>query len=398
MQAFRTLKEFIRALANNEAFFSALFERRNVNVRYDDAVNLLEGRTDRLAFLIDRGLVQQNGDFLELDEQFREFFEQILEVNIEVSTAYIRESVENIQSNMAYFLEEKSTSRRNQYLRKVKSNLRKLYKNIWRNVLDLRRNIEDAYKTEPSYKIKIAKLEGYDKKAVDIEKLIAVVEDLCFEKEKLFFVRATDEELNRIKWQMKRTFGDTRHQLIEIQRQVINYLNLVREQSVLIEKLRKVKFLKDQFELKEKSNLVQVLAARNDLIFEKRPGYPLKLSLHTMQTDEAREIVASVLANKKRKAQLKRQVAEAFTAAELEAENDESAFVNIDEVKRSFLASGRELFDFLLQYPLPGNMDFDARLTLYCRLIALFPGEIEVSEEYNEINGVEYAMAYPLNE
>ncbi|NEN22259.1 hypothetical protein G3O08_01910 [Cryomorpha ignava] len=395
MQAFRTLKDFIRALANNEAFFSALFARRNVSIRYEDAMDLLDGRPDRLAFLIEHGLVQQNGEFLELDEQFQEFFEQILEVNIEVSTAYIQESVESIQSNITYFLNENSSSRKHQYLRKVKSDLRKLYKNIWRNTLDLRRNIEDTYKTEPNYKIKIAKLERYDQKAGDIEKLIAVVEDLCFEKEKLFFIRATDEELNRIKWQLRSTFSDTRHQLIEIQRQIINYLNLVRQQSLLVERLRKVKFLKDQFELKEKSNITQVLDRRHDLIFEKRPTYPLKLSIRELQTDSAREIIAAVLANKKQKAQLKRQVADAFTAGELEAEKDESAFVNIDEVKNSFLASGRELLDFLLQYPLPGNMDFDARLTLYCRLVALFPNEIDVSENYALKNGVEYAMAYP---
>lgn len=395
MQPFRSLKDFIRALANNEPLFSALFARRNVSIRHEDAMDLLDGKADRLELLMAHGLVQQNGEFLELDEQLQEFLEQILEVNIEVSTAYIQESLESIQSNITYYLNENSSSRKHQYLRRVKGDLRKLYKNIWRNTLDLRRNIEDTYKTEPNYKIKIDKLERYDQKANDIEKLIAVVENLCFEKEKLFFIRATDEELNRIKWQLRTTFSDTRHQLIEIQRQIINYLNLVRKQSVLVERLRKVKFLKDQFELKEKSNLEQVLDARNDLIFEKRPTYRLKLSLRELQTDYAREIIGSVLANKKQKAQLQRQVASAFTDAELEAEKDEGGFVNIDEVKNSFLASGRELFDFLLQYPLPGNMGFDKKLTLYCRLVTLFPNEIEVTETYKVSNGVEYAMAYP---
>lgn len=395
MKPFSSIRELIRALANNEALITALFERRNVSLRWEDAMELLENHTERLELLTDRGLVQQNGEFLELEQNFQDFFEQVLEVNIDVNTAYIRESLEIIQSNIEYYLNEKSTSRKNKYLRKVKGELRKLCRNVWRNTLDLRRNIEDAYKTEPDYRIKISKLKRYDQKARDIQQLIRAVEQLCFEKEKLFFSRATDDELNRIKWELQSVFSDTRHQLIEIQRQVINYLNLALRQSELIEKLRKVKFLKDQFELKEKSNLQKILHSRHDLQFEKRPSYSLKLSLRYLQTDEARAIIQKVQREKDRKASRIRQEAAAFTASELEAQNSQSNFVNIDEVKSSFVASGRELLDFLLQYPLPGEPGFDQRLTLYCRLITLFPAEISVSENYMKKNGVEYALAYP---
>lgn len=356
---------------------------------------MVDDRPEKLEFLKERGLLQQNRDFLELDEHFQDFFEQVLEVNIEVNTAYIRESVESLKNNIQYYLNEKSSSRKNYYLRKVKGELRKLYKGVWRNTLDLRRNIEDIYKTEPNYKNKIAKLESYDQKAGDIQKLIAVAERLCFEKEKLFFAQATDDELNRIKWQLRSTFGDTRHQLVEIQRQVINYLNQARRQSQLIERLRKVKFLKDQFELKEKSNLPAVLDSRHDLLFEPRPIYKLHLSLSLLQTDSGRELIKKVWSERSEKAKLKRKVAKAFTPGELEGESSESDFLNLDEIKNGFIASGRELLDFLLQYDLPDNPPFDQRLTLYCRMIALFPREIEVADKYKVLNGVEYALAYP---
>lgn len=395
MQSFLNLKDLIRALSNSEALLTALFERRNTSVRWEDALALVDERAEKLELLKDRGLLQQNGDFLELDERFQDFFEQVLEVNIEVNTAYIRESIESLQNNIQYYLNEKSSSRKNYYLRKVKGELRKLYKGVWRNTLDLRRNIEDTYKTEPNYKNKIAKLESYDKKADDIQLLISVAERLCFEKEKLFFAQATDDELNRIKWQLRSTFGDTRHQLVEIQRQVINYLNQARRQSQLIEKLRKVKFLKDQFELKEKSNLLAALNERQDLLFEARPAYRLHLSLAQLQTDYGRELIQKVRSERNEKTKLKRQLAGAFAAEDLEIEKSESDFLNLDEIKNGFVASGRELLDFLLQYDLPDNPGFDQRLTLYCRMIALFPREIKVSDNYKLLNGVEYALAYP---
>jgi len=282
--AFQNLKDLIRTLANSEALLTALFERRNTSIRWEDALALVDERAEKLELLKERGLLQQHGEFLELDERYQDFFEQVLEVNIEVNTAYIHESVESLRNNIRYYLNEKSTSRKNYYLRKVKGDLRKLYKGAWRNTLDLRRNIEDTYKTEPNYKNKIAKLESYDKKALDILSLISVTEQLCFEKEKLFFAQATDDELNRIKWQLRSTFSDTRHQLVEIQRQVINYLNQARRQSQIIEKLRKVKFLKDQFELREKSNLLTVLNERHDVQFEARPKYRLRSVSYTHLT------------------------------------------------------------------------------------------------------------------
>lgn len=395
MHSFQNLKVLIRALANSEVLLTALFERRNTSIRWEDALALVEECPEKLETLKERGLLQQHGDFLELDERFQDFFEQVLEVNIEVNTAYIRESIESLQNNIQYYLNEKGSSRKNYYLRKVKGDLRKLYKGAWRNTLDLRRNIEDTYKTEPNYKNKIAKLESYDKKAEDIQLLIKVAERLCFEKEKLFFAQATDDELNQIKWQLRSTFGDTRHQLVEIQRQVINYLNQARRQSQLIEKLRKLKFLKDQFELKEKSNLLIVLNDRHDLLFEPRPAYKLHLSLSPLQTDYGRELIQNVRSKRNDKAKLKRGVAGAFVAADLEAEKSESDFLNLDEIKNGFLASGRELLDFILQYEIPDNPPFDQRLTLYCRMIALFPQEIEVSDNYKMLNGVEYALAYP---
>lgn len=395
MQSFLNLKDLIRALANSEALLTALFERRNTSIRWDDALTLVDERAEKLELLKDRGLLQQHGDLLELDERFQDFFEQVLEINIEVNTAYIRESIESLQNNIQYYLNEKSSSRKNYYLRKVKGDMRKLYKGAWRNTLELRRNIEDTYKTEPNYKNKIAKLESYDKKAADIQSLISVVELHCFEKEKLFFAQATDDELNRIKWHMRSTFGDTRHQLVEIQRQVINYLNQARRQSQLIEKLRKVKFLKDQFELKEKSSLLATLNERKDLLFETRPAYRLHLSLSLLQTDYGRELIQKVLSERNERTKLKRQLAGAFAAEDLENEKSESDFLNLDEIKNGFVASGRELLDFLLQYDLPDNPDFDQRLTLYCKMIALFPREIAVSDDYKLLNGVEYALAFP---
>jgi hypothetical protein len=69
------------------------------------------------------------------------------------------------------------------------------------------------------------------------------------------------------------------HNLIEIERQVIDFLNQIQQQSGVVEKLRQIKYLKDQFILETTTDIKQVLVANNSVIFEPNPSYPLKLSL-----------------------------------------------------------------------------------------------------------------------
>lgn len=59
-----------------------------------------------------------------------------------------------------------------------------------------------------------------------------------------------DEELMRIRNELRLNLNDGVNNLIDIQKQVIEYLNQSKKQDEFIRKLQKVKHLKDQFELK----------------------------------------------------------------------------------------------------------------------------------------------------
>lgn len=101
------------------------------------------------------------------------------------------------------------------------------------------------------------------------------------------------------------------HNLIEIERQIIDFLNQIQQQSGVIEKLRQIKYLKDQFILETSTDIKQILASNNTVFFEPNPSYPLKLSLEYLQTDE--EVFATiqkVAGRKKLEKKLKQPVAE----------------------------------------------------------------------------------------
>src|SRR5690606_20094221 len=154
-----------------------------------------------------------------------QFFEQVLEVNEEINIASINTNIQNVKENILYYLKENNDARRYNYLRTVKNALRKIGNITLRNVVDLKRNIDITFKNEPNYKVKKAKLETLDHKRIDINTLIEQIYGLISEEEQTFFKTALDGELSGIITYLKLQLNECRHNLIEIQKQVIEYLN-----------------------------------------------------------------------------------------------------------------------------------------------------------------------------
>jgi hypothetical protein len=395
MLHFNNIKELLNLLARTKELLAEMFEKRkSFAYKYDMALEFAE--EDVIETLINKGVLRQNGAFIELDEQYLGFFEQVLEVNEEINTAYIQENIGQVKQYIAYFLQESNEHRKYGYLKNIKSALRKIGRITLRNVIDLNRNIENAFKSEPNYKIKITRLENFDQKRRDIQLLVEQADRMITgEEEQTFFKAAMDDELKHITAQLRIKLTEVRHNLIETQKQVIEYLNQVKFQSRLVEKIKQVKYLKDQFELKAKTNLTELLQQNNAVAFESKPAYPLRLSLEYLQTDEARnslEKTAQKLKLGKRKAL---PVAEGISDAYLQTETEEEVFINLQAMRNGFAASGKNLFQFVMEYNYPREVAFDEKLTVFCQMVSMYELDFKVEDDYGKEDSIEYAMVYP---
>jgi hypothetical protein len=331
-----------------------------------------------------------------LDEQYLGFFEQILEVNEEINTAYIQENIGQVKQNINFYLQENNEQRKYSYLKQVKSAMRKIGRITLRNIIDLNRNIENAFKSEPNYKIKIVRLESFDQKRKDIQQLIEQTERMILgEEEQTFFKTAMDDELKYITSQLRLKLTEARHNLIETQKQVIEFLNQVKFQSRLVEKIKQVKYLKDQFELKAKTNLVEVLQKSNAVNFESKPAYPLRLSLDNLQTDEARNSIEKVALKLKQGKRNALPVAEGISDAYLQTETEEEIFINLQAMRNGFAASNKNLYQFVMEYNYPRTVLLDEKLTIFCQLVSMYELEFSVTDDYGKENQIEYAMVFP---
>jgi len=394
MYSFHSIRELLNALVLGKELLGEMFsKRKSFDYRYDQAIEIIED--NKVDSLIEKGIIIRNGRYLEIEDQLLSFFEQILDVNEEINISLINEHISLLKENVDYYLSEDSEHRKYKYLRAVKASLKKISFICLRNIVDLNRNIDNTFKTEPNYKIKIKKLENYDQRRVDIKQLIDATEKFVTEDQLTFFATAKDDELNRITTELRLQLQDARHNLIETEKQIIDFLNQVKYQSRIIEKIRQVKYLKDQFELESKSDIKYQLQNLNPLAFEKRPTFPVKLSLDLLHEDETYSIIKSLNRKIKSSVKVKVPLANAIDAAFFNDTEEANVFVNLDEMKNSFMAASYHLLDFVMQYDYPKEVGFEEMVTCYCQLISLYEIDFNFTDKYVTLKGTEFSVVYP---
>lgn len=391
MTHFQSIKEIINTLAWAKELLVEMFEKRKTFLyKYEHALELLE--EDRIVNLIHKGILRQNGPYLEMEEVFQGFFEQILEVNEEINTSYINENIQLVKQTINFYLQETNEHRKYAYLKQVKNALRKIGYITLRNIIDLNRNIENAFKTEPNYIIKIARLEGFDEKRRAIFGLIEQSDQLVTEEEQTFFISALDDELKQVVGLLRRQLTESRHNLIEIQKQIIEYLNQVKHQSRIIEKIKQIKYLKDQFELKAQTNLLKVLKENNAVLFEPRAAYSLRLSIDYLQTDAGRLLVEKIAGKNKLQKRAALPIAEGISDGYLQTETEEEIFINLEELRNGFKASGKHLYQFIMGYHYPREVSYEEKMTIFCQMVSIYENEFTINEQYLRDEWVEYAL------
>lgn len=395
MTVFKNIKELIKTLDWSKELLSEMFEKRNsFSYKYDMAIQVL-GDVERVEKLIETEVIRKNGAYLEIDEQYLDFFELVLEVNEQISTAFIQESIQLVKDSINFYLKENNADKQFSYLKQTKSALQKIGRIINRSIIDLNRNIDNTFKYESNYKIKIDRLENFDVKRTQIKDLIEQTDDLITNDELTFFKTASDIELNQIVNKLRLQLADARHNISETHNQIIEYINQTKHKTQLLEKVKQVKYLRDMFELKSKTNFEAILLNNNALLFSNKLQFSTKLSIDYLQTDEGRDIIDKAIRKFKTENKPVIQLSEIISDNYLQTEVEQEYFINIEEVKRGFIASGNHLFDFIMSYKFPREVDFGERVTLFCRLASVYENEFNISDNYTRKEDIEFAMIYP---
>lgn len=327
MYIYNSIPHITNTLNLGKDLLEVLFEKRkSLPFRYDYALDIID--ENKLNILIEREVIRRNGPYIEMDEHYLSFYELLLEANEEISTSVIDENIQLVYQLIDYYSKEDNDLRKLGYLRSVKAHLRKIGKILVRNVVSLQRVIDNTFKNEPSYKVKIAKLENLDAKRIEINRLIVEVEKLLDRERTPFFAQVPDEELLTIARELKTELLSAGHSLIHSQQDIIDYLNQIRTQVGFTRKLRRIKYLREQFELQENTNVREVVDAERSVVLEGVQPTLFKISIPYLQTDEALDVILKVADGMRPDKAIHRQELGVISAEQMENQEVGEAAIN----------------------------------------------------------------------
>lgn len=396
MRTFRSIDELVRTLDREKELLREMFQKRtSLSFKYDFAVELTDYKEERVQSLINHGVIRSSGDFLEMEDIYLKFFEEVLQVNEEVNVAYIQGHLSRLNEQIEYYLKENNEKRRYTYHNEVRRTLKNIALTTVRNVIDLKRNLDSTYKNEPNYQIKKVKLQRLGEKLKNIIQLINTCEDVIDKEQLLFFREAMDAQMRATVSDVKLQLIDSSHNLMEIQRQIVHYLNMIEYQNRIFEKVRKLKYLKEQFLLVENTDIKQALVDRDPVWMEPQTNYRIKLSIDYLRnSDEALMLIKKLAAKLKRNDKPK-AIAEAIPAEYLESKAEVIDQVNLREIYNSFVASGEHLFAFVMNYPYKKTIRTEDKLVFFCQIASEYAEDLNFTDRYECKGRIEYPFVFP---
>lgn len=391
---FRTIEELTKTLSREHVLLSEMFEKRKL-MKFPQglALELVGGNETRLRKLVDYGVLVETGSAVEIESDYLNFFEEVLNVNEEISVLSVRECINTLKEHIGYFLQETNPNRKAGYQDSVRQLLKKTGFRTLKNVVDLKRNMDNTYKQEPNYLIKKKKLQNLDEKSHSIREMIRECEKLL-DTEQAFFLMANDPQMSKTCSDVKSNFVEAYHALMEIDRQIIAYINQIDQQNQLYKKIRKLKYLQDQLLIKTDTNLVQVLEERNPLWMESRQYSRIRLSLEYIKENDQIMKVLRRIAERNNVRKIQRSEAEPLTEEDLQEHAQRLRMVDPEEVWNAFSASSYNLFEFIMRYDYKGKRSIEDHVALFCQLVILHTDECRMTGKYTNYQDIEYPIIY----
>ena len=397
METFRDLRELIRWLGRGQTLLADMFSKRKaIAIRYDDAVETLDGNEQILQYLIRHGVIIQNAESLELDDAYQTFFENVLDINEDINVASVEQYVKTLKLNIDSWLATDSDKRKAQFMRGIRHTFRNIDLVTRKNVIDLKRNIDITFKQEPDFKVKKLRLNDFDEKRQQIVSLIRETNKII-DQQTIFFKTATDVDLMMTVNDVRMGLRETTHGLIAIGAQIIDYLNRIDYQSRIVRKIRQLKYMRDQQMLTDSTDIEQVLGAVNDVWMEPRNRYRTFVALDFLRNEDgAIDILQHVRRRLSKKTIIRSQLAGKIDDNYLHTATDVQHMFNHRELINSFLAQSVDLFTFIWNYPFQTETTEEERLVLFLQLASQYDRDERFERQTETVVVGNRTILYPI--
>lgn len=368
-------KLFFNLNANKEFIFY-LFENKDKGVVYEEVERFLS--FEKLEHLESFEIIEILQEKIYLDGRVVAFLEEYLNIDENIEVSMIHEKINHLKHKIEILLAYKE--KQNKLIPQIRIEIKKSNFIFLQNLFKLRIHIDRVYKNIEQFKLKLIELKYYESKLQDLSVALKEFEKflkLYTPKLSIFY----NPELNIVLENGSQNIYEIDKSLIPLTQDVCEYINKATAKNIFIEKITKLKELKDNFTIKEHTNIVQKIQNYESL--ENTIHIKTKLDQEILQSDDFDKIFA------KSQKEISLKTKKANTILHYD-EQIEHSFIDIYSIHLNFKFSNQNLIEFLMQNSVLNDKEFDEIVQVYCKLILLYEDEYSVCEEIINHNKIDF--------
>ncbi len=375
------VNDILSQLYQHRGVVEFLFANRE-NITVNELLSREDISQEQFQKLKSLDLVYEYESIVSLNDAVVAMFEDFMEIG-EVTPGFINDYINELNRHIRFYQE----AREMRFLRSIKKYLKRINATLTREIIKLQKNVDDTYKNESNYRIKLQKLEDYREKRDTIIEFIKKTSDVVEETRNLFSL-TNDSELFGIVQALKVSLIENLDYLIEIQTDITDYINKIQFQLDVYKKAQRLKEIKDHGTLRFKSNFHETVSNVNTLRYNGIKTPKTKISIDFLYTDDGHILCKRISEKYKLTRLMVRGLADRMAGNFKDKGLEQQIKLDTEKLVERFIVQNKaNLFEYLMDYKFPkaiGTVTFEDRLSLF----------VEIAMEYQNTLDFKYRLQY----
>ena len=375
------IKDILSQLSQHRGVVEFLFANRE-NITVNELLAREDISHDQFQKLKSLDLVYEYENIVSLNDAVVSMFEDFMEIG-EVTPGFINDYINELNRHIRFYQE----SRENRFLRSIKKYLKRINSTLTREIIKLQKNVDDTYKNEGNYRIKLQKLENFREKRDTIIDFIKKTNDVV-ESTRSLFSLTNDSELFGIVQALKVSLIENLDFLIEIQTDITDFINKIQFQLDVYKKAQQLKEIKDYGTLYFKSNFKEIVNGINSIKHNGHRAPKTKIAIDFLYSDDGHVLCKRISEKYKITRLMVRGLADKMAGNFKDKGLEHQIKLDTEKLVERFLDQKKSnLFEYLIEYKFPkaiGIVSFEDRLSLF----------VEIAMEYQNQLDFKYRLQY----
>ena len=327
-------------------------------------------------------IIELHDEKIFLDSRVVQFLEEYMDGSDTIEISTIQEKIDSLKHKLSILNEHKH--KRQEMIPKIRRELKKIDATLFANLDKLRIHIDRVYKSIESFSLKLKELAYYKQRLSEYENALESY-DSFLKLNAPMMKKLYNSELTMLLEMLYTNKIALRRSLIPLTQDVIEYINQAQKQSLFIEKIVKLKELKENYELKTRTN-IEHLSGDFTMMYETlRVGSRLTKEIITTPS------FAPMIQKISKKAKIKSKKADEILFS---ATTKTQEFINVSQIHLAFSNSQSSLMEFLLSYNKLKSKTIEELSELYCKMVLMYEDEYRRDSHYFEYKSQKFLKVY----